>query len=57
LKALLKKKRSCREVLANTARFLRFTSLQTLRILAPEGIANFGIAGGKTAARKPHAAL
>jgi len=43
LKALLKKKQFSRKVLTNTARFLRFASLQTLRILAPEGIANFGI--------------
>ena len=47
LKALVNKKRFSREVLANTARFLRFTSLQTLRILALEGIANFGIALAK----------
>jgi len=47
LKALLKNKRFSREVLANTARFLRFASLQTLRIVAPETIANFGIALAK----------
>ena len=41
------KKRFSREVLANTGRFLRFASLQTLRILATEGIANFGIALAK----------
>ena len=39
----VKKRRFSRGVSANTARFLRFASLQTLRILAPEGIANFGI--------------
>ena len=42
-----KKKRFCRGLLANTARFLRISSLQTLRILAPEGIAQFGIALAK----------
>jgi len=33
--------------MSNTARFLRFASYQTLPILAPEGIANFGIALAK----------
>jgi len=36
-----------RGVSANTSRFLRFASLEALRLLAPEGIANFGIALAK----------
>ena len=41
------KKRFSRRVLANTARFLRITSLETVRFLAPEGITNFGTALAK----------
>jgi len=33
--------------LANTARFLRFFSLETLPFLAADGITNFGIAPAK----------
>jgi len=33
-----------RQVSANTARFVRFASLETLLFSAPEGITNFGIA-------------
>jgi len=43
LESFAEKQRFSREVLANTVRFLRFASLQTLRILSPEGIANFSI--------------
>jgi len=43
LKVLLEKKRFSREVLAYTARFLHFASLETLRFLAPEGRRGFTI--------------
>jgi len=46
-KALLKKKRFSRSVLANTVRFLRFFSLETLRFFAPDGITDFSIAQAK----------
>ena len=41
------KKRFSRGVLANTARFLRISSLETVCFLAPEGITNFGTALAK----------
>jgi len=41
------KKRFNRGVLADTARFLRFFSLETLSFLAPDCITNFGIALAK----------
>jgi len=47
LESFAGKKRFCRRVSANTARFLRLASLQTLRIFDPEGIANFCIALAK----------
>jgi len=47
LKALLWKKRFSRGVSANTARFLRFFSLETLTFLSVDGITDFGIALAK----------
>jgi len=47
LKSLARKKRFSRGVLARTARFLRFFSLETLPFLAADGITNFGIALAK----------
>ena len=47
LKVLLKNKWFSRGVLVNTARFLRISSLETLRFLAPEGITDFGTALAK----------
>ena len=42
-----KKKRFSRGVLADTARFLHFFSLETLPFWGPDGIADFGIAQAK----------
>jgi len=42
-----KKKRFSRGFLANTARFLRISSLETVRFLAPRGITNFGAVQAK----------
>jgi len=44
---LKKKERFSRGVLANTARFLRYISLETFPFLAPGGITDFGIALAK----------
>ena len=44
LKSFAGKKSFSRGVLANTARFLRFFSLETLPFLAADGITDFGIA-------------
>jgi len=44
LKSFAGIKRLSRTVLANTARFLRFFSLETLPFVAADGITNFGIA-------------
>jgi len=44
LKSFAGKKRFSRGVLANTARFLRFFSLETLPFFAPDSITDFGIA-------------
>ena len=47
LKSFVGKKCFSRGVLANTARFLRFYSLETLPFLAADGITDFGIAQAK----------
>jgi len=48
LKSFAEEKKSfSRGILANTTRFLRFLSLETLPFLAPDGITDFGIALAK----------